>query len=476
MLSRRWLSLAAGLLAFLTGAALAQSDDLPGEPMLRINAPSHIARIRHIATDAKERVAVTASDDKTVRVWSLPDGRLQRTIWLPSGNGKVGKAYAVALSPDGATIAVGGLGSIGVNNIYLFDRASGTLTRRLPSLPDAVNDLAFSPDGKRLAAAIHGTNGIRVYDTINGYRSLPSDSDYGDASYSVDIDRDGRLVSASLDGFVRLYAPDHYDKPVVPKTRVKGVGRPYSVAFSPDGRHVAVGDTDSSTVAILRDRDLTPQSFPTVGGFDDAQLTVAWSKDGQRLFAGGYNASSADPLDRRLARRWNAAGSGAFVDITGATDTVMQYVPLGGQRMLFADAVGFGLIDGAGKATRLQNNGSIDFRQAQANASDTILTSPDARTVQVGDWFSKHVLRFDLARRAVAVDPGQDSALSKPITESTRIKLTDWKASPSPKLNGATLVLEENELRRCPKTIASFREASARCCSSILDGMSLGSC
>ena len=32
------------------------------------------------------------------------------------------------------------------------------------------------------------------------------------------------------------------------------------------------------------------------------------------------------------------------------------------------------------------------------------------------------------------------------------------------------------QLRRCPKTIASFRETSARCCSSILDGMSLGSC
>ncbi len=31
-------------------------------------------------------------------------------------------------------------------------------------------------------------------------------------------------------------------------------------------------------------------------------------------------------------------------------------------------------------------------------------------------------------------------------------------------------------VRRCPKTIASFRETSARCCSSILDGMSLGSC
>ena len=102
------LSFAAGLLALLVSPASAQTSDLPSEPLLRINAPSHIAVIKCIATDAEERFAVTASDDKTVRVWSLPDGNLQRTIWMPSGMGNLGKAYAVALSPDGGTIAVGG--------------------------------------------------------------------------------------------------------------------------------------------------------------------------------------------------------------------------------------------------------------------------------------------------------------------------------------------------------------------------------
>src|SRR5215469_3235310 len=92
--------------------ARAQSDGLPSEPMLRINAPSHIASFRRIATDASERFAVTASDDKTVRVWSRPDGALERVIWLPSADGNLGKAYAVALSPDGGTIAVGGWTSL----------------------------------------------------------------------------------------------------------------------------------------------------------------------------------------------------------------------------------------------------------------------------------------------------------------------------------------------------------------------------
>ena len=68
--------------SFGAGAA----NELPTEPMLRINAPGHIGELNYIATDAKERFAATTSDDKTVRVWSLPDGKLQRTIWLPSGS------------------------------------------------------------------------------------------------------------------------------------------------------------------------------------------------------------------------------------------------------------------------------------------------------------------------------------------------------------------------------------------------------
>ena len=197
------------------GHAQDATPELPTEPILRIETGKHGAIIRRIDTDAENRFAVTASDDKTVRVWSLPDGRLLRVLRLPIDQGDIGKAYAVAISPDGTTVAVGGYtGSAGTHNIFLFDRASGELKQRLRDLPNVVVHLAYSPDGRRLAASLYGNNGIRVFDAGNDYRPLPSDTQYGDDSYWAAFDRSGRLVTTSYDGFVRLYAADRYDTPI----------------------------------------------------------------------------------------------------------------------------------------------------------------------------------------------------------------------------------------------------------------------
>ena len=115
----------------LFGAARAQqaAPELPSEPILRVEAERHGAPILRIDTDAANKFAVTASFDKTVRVWSLPDGRLQRVLRLPIDYGWIGYAYAVAISPDGSTVAVGGFTGIDYHhNIFLFDRASGSNT------------------------------------------------------------------------------------------------------------------------------------------------------------------------------------------------------------------------------------------------------------------------------------------------------------------------------------------------------------
>jgi hypothetical protein len=78
------------------------------EPVLRIETGMHVAPIWQISVDARCDLAATGSDDKTVRLWSLPDGRLMRVLLPPIGTGISGKVDSVAISPDGRYVAVGG--------------------------------------------------------------------------------------------------------------------------------------------------------------------------------------------------------------------------------------------------------------------------------------------------------------------------------------------------------------------------------
>lgn len=144
-----------------TAHTLAQGGDPPRTPMLRIETGMHTAAIVRISVDRAGKFLVTASHDKTARVWELATGRLLRVLRVPIGDGNEGKLYAAAISPDGNTIAAGGWASAdGLHeSIYLFDRESGRLVRRLTGLPIVVKHLAFSLDGSLLAATHGGTNG-----------------------------------------------------------------------------------------------------------------------------------------------------------------------------------------------------------------------------------------------------------------------------------------------------------------------------
>lgn len=77
----------------------------------------------------------------------------------------------LAFSPDGRTLAVRGYVAV-----YLFDSFAGRLDRTLtapPAIADGplvmpVGDLAFSPDGRRLAAAWDFADGVVVWDVPTG--------------------------------------------------------------------------------------------------------------------------------------------------------------------------------------------------------------------------------------------------------------------------------------------------------------------
>src|SRR6476620_7016464 len=88
-------------LMFAVCASPAAMAQLSEQPMLVVDPGMHTAPIIAVAVDAAGRLAVTGSHDKTVRVWSLTDGKLLRTIRMPAGPDNTGRIYAVAMSPDG---------------------------------------------------------------------------------------------------------------------------------------------------------------------------------------------------------------------------------------------------------------------------------------------------------------------------------------------------------------------------------------
>src|SRR5215467_1903579 len=98
-------------------------------PVMVVDPGMHTAPILNVDVDAAGGIAVTGSWDKTVRVWSLTDGKLLRTIRMPAGPGNIGKIFAVAMSPDGALIAAGGWMGPATSahgySIYVFETLTG---------------------------------------------------------------------------------------------------------------------------------------------------------------------------------------------------------------------------------------------------------------------------------------------------------------------------------------------------------------
>lgn len=377
-------------------------------PFPRIEAGQHTAPINRIGVDAEGRWLVTASDDKSARVWDLTDGRLLRVLRPPIGEHNLGKLNAVALSPDGATIALGGWTSpVGfTDSIYIFDRTSGELRRRISGLPNVILHLAFSPDGERLTAALGGGEGIRVYRS-DDWTESGRDTDYGAASYWVAFDHDGRLASSSYDGYIRLY--DRSLK-LIAKRRAPGGQRPFGLAFSPDDRRIAVGFSDTTAVNLLSGEDLSLRHVPNTAGVNNGSLNaLAWSRDGRTLFAGGrYYIGNYDIA----LVSWSEAGHGPARKRPVATDALMNLHPLTDGRLLFGSQdPAWGLLDPMGAPLLGRGPAAADFRRrshALHLSDDGQVAEIDFKVLDAERRWRVHRLRLDLAQRRLELDPGND--------------------------------------------------------------------
>ena len=301
-----------------THAALAQ--DPQNEPQLRVEAGMHTAIARHVALSADGKRMVSASYDKTIRVWSLPDGRLENVFRVPIGEGFEGSIFAIALSPDGKTIAVGGW--MKQKFVYLLDATSGEIIRTLGPNPEVTINLAFSPLGGNLVAVFGSNFGMRMYDASTG-AVLAEDKAYSDDTNGLAFSENGTFATGSYDGLLRLYAQDGSLLSQVTAPSGKKV---FSVAFAAGGDKVAIGYSDTPKVDIFSTGAYEWLPQPNLAGMDNGDLTtVGWSRDGSTLYAGG---TFRDDKGYQVVR-WRDQGSGERAFIYTADDTVLDLQPYG---------------------------------------------------------------------------------------------------------------------------------------------------
>jgi WD40 repeat protein len=457
---RTWTYLALAGILFLWAAEpiLAQTT----EPMLRLEVGTHSAGIWGIAIDPSNRILVTGSEDKTARVWDISGrGELLRTLRPPVNEGENGQLYAVALSPDAVTVACGGrTGSLQKADVcvYLFDRTTGALTRRLGGLPAYVQHLAYTLDGRFLVVTM-GKGGIRLY-RLPDYAFVAEDSDYGElCRWAVSDPTGSRLATGCFDGFIRLYdlssltlgdASSPRRIAPVSKLQPPGGSRPNGLAFSPDGARLAVGQHFSSKVDVLEVKGNALQhaySPDTTGvrGMTGTDLrSVAWSFDGRFLYAGGYYLVKGF----YQIRKWADGGRGEYRDLPiGVHLPFLQLLTLRAGGIAFCSRDGsFGVLNDRDEAVVLGPR-AIPIH---AGNYEGFLLSPDGSGIQFAyERRGKSPAIFLLNERRLTESSsnlwaGIKASLTwkAPITDG--LGVSDWKDSLFPKLKGNPLPLKDD--------------------------------
>jgi WD40 repeat protein len=441
---------AALLLAlFIISTAIAQTP----QPILRLNTNMHFGEIWRISSDSRGKYILTCSMDKTAKLWDASDGALIRTFRPPIDQGDQGMLFACALAPDGNIAAVGGYtGQKGNHSIYIFNTTTGELVQKITGLENMIMDLEFSLDGKYMAVALSRKGGVRVFkraDSLMKFDTLSRLGGYNDMCLNISFDNSGRLAAITFDGYLKLYDNTYA---IIKEVQTSGGKQAISVAFSPDGRKIAVGYTDSPTIDVYDGITLDLLYKPDISGtknLNNGVSVLAFSADERYLFGGGYYSivNNNDSIDWIQIRRWENEGKGIFSDFNACQNVMRDIKSQPDNSIIFCGAMPvFGRMKSDGTVvfykpgeTSHFNNGQPEYLKINRNGTEISFKPVET-----------HVLFFHVKKKQLSGNSSGFENLRSSTDSLGNINIGPWQRALFPELNSKKLkFLEQYEQTQC---------------------------
>ncbi len=290
--------------------ALRVAPTAQAEDALRQSLPeSHVQAVMRGHTDAVSSAAfspdgkrvITASFDRTARVWEASAGRSVAIL-----RGHTGRLRYAAFSPDGKLALTLGDDDPGAR---LWEAGAGQCLAQLRGHTGPIYWAAFSPDSK-LAITAGADRTARVWEAVTGKELTVLRGHLG-AVWSAPFSPDGKLViTSSDDGTARVWETRTWR--TVAQLKNGGKGMSHVAPFSPDGKlAVTVGNEVTGYVweagAGRRIAELRGHTGPLVA--------AAFSPDSQMVITGSHDGT---------ARAWEARTGRSLKELRGHTSRVIK--------------------------------------------------------------------------------------------------------------------------------------------------------
>jgi WD40 repeat protein/predicted Ser/Thr protein kinase len=318
--------------------------------------------------------ALLLSTSEGLRVGLFTDGRLR--VRDASGNESGDRPYpnlarrwlSVARRATGWLLAATNPGVVTVRDET--GRLMGTIRPR----GEAENQVALSPDGKRLAALLYGNRSVAaIYDIASGQEEASYVGESG--LIALAFSPDSRRLAVGGDGCVVHICDAATGKQII---QCRGhTSKILSITFRRDGLRLLTSSHDGT----VRQWD-AQTGYEVEPSYDRHRAEVSaaiYSPDGERVASAGAD---------RTVRLWQASGRHDQAVLRGHTGTVSQ--------LAFSED-GRHLVSASYNLPDLPGDGTVRFWEAAPDATLPLLAghtsyvypvaySPDGRWIASGSW------------------------------------------------------------------------------------------